>query len=60
MKKVVATVVLVVCCMFLPIQKVNAQHPITLIIKEAITKVIKAVDLKIQRLQNKTVWLQNA
>jgi len=38
----------------------RAQDPITLIIKEGITKVIKAVDLKIQRLQNKTIWLQNA
>lgn len=41
-------------------QKVSAQDPITLIIKEGITKVIKAVDLKIQRLQTKTIWLQNA
>lgn len=30
------------------------------IIKEAIKKVLKAVDLMIQRLQNKTIWLQNA
>jgi len=30
------------------------------IIKAAVVKVIKAVDLKIQRLQNKTIWLQNA
>lgn len=30
------------------------------IIKEAVKKVIKAVDLMIQRLQNKTIWLQNA
>lgn len=43
-----------------PYQEVVAQDPITLIIKEGITKVIKAVDLKIQRLQNKTIWLQNA
>ena len=60
MKKLLATVGLMVCCMFLSTQKVKAQDPITLIIKEGITKVIKAVDLKIQRLQNKTVWLQNA
>jgi hypothetical protein len=38
----------------------NAQDPITLIIKEGVKKVIVAVDLKIQRLQNKTIWLQNA
>jgi hypothetical protein len=40
--------------------KLKAQDPITIIIKEGITKVIKAVDLKIQRLQTKTIWLQNA
>jgi hypothetical protein len=30
------------------------------IIKAGVKKVIKAVDLKIQRLQNKTIWLQDA
>lgn len=30
------------------------------VIKAAVKKVIKAIDLKIQRLQNKTIWLQNA
>lgn len=38
----------------------KAQDPITLIIREGIKKVIVAVDLKIQRLQTKTIWLQNA
>ncbi|HEU5052357.1 MAG TPA: conjugal transfer protein TraI [Hanamia sp.] len=38
----------------------NAQLPIAQIIKEGIKKVIVAVDLKIQRLQTKTIWLQNA
>jgi hypothetical protein len=40
--------------------KAEAQIPIAEIIKEGITKVIVAVDLKIQRLQNKVIWLQNA
>lgn len=40
--------------------KASAQDPIAEIIKQAITKVIVAVDLKIQRLQTKTIWLQNA
>ncbi len=40
--------------------KSEAQIPIAEIIKQGITKVIVAVDLKIQRLQNKTIWLQNA
>lgn len=43
-----------------PLNNVTAQDPITLVIKEGITKAIKAMDLKIQRLQNKTIWLQNA
>lgn len=30
------------------------------IIKQAVVRMIKAVDLKIQRLQNETIWLQNA
>jgi hypothetical protein len=38
----------------------HAQDPITSIIQQGIKKVIIAVDLKIQRLQNKTIWLQNA
>ncbi|HET7115099.1 MAG TPA: conjugal transfer protein TraI [Hanamia sp.] len=38
---------------------IKAQDPITLIIKQGIKKVIIAVDLKIQRLQTKTIWLQN-
>ncbi len=43
-----------------PVQQTEAQIPIYDIIKAAVIKVIKAVDLKIQRLQNKTIWLQNA
>ena len=34
--------------------------PIIGLIKDAVTMVIKAIDLRIQRLQNKTIWLQNA
>ncbi|ULT38459.1 hypothetical protein KRR40_25440 [Niabella defluvii] len=30
------------------------------VVKAAVKKVIKAIDLQIQRLQNKTIWLQNA
>jgi hypothetical protein len=43
-----------------PRADVSAAIPIALIIKEAVKKVIKAVDLMVQRLQNKTIWLQNA
>lgn len=40
--------------------EIKAQDPIAVIIKQGIKKVIIAVDLKIQRLQTKTIWLQNA
>ncbi|MBP8113714.1 MAG: conjugal transfer protein TraI [Chitinophagaceae bacterium] len=48
------------CCMILPVKETQAQIPIVDIIKAAVKKVIKAADLQIQRLQNKTIWLQNA
>jgi hypothetical protein len=38
----------------------HAQIPIIDAAKAAIKKVIKAIDLKIQRQQNKVIWLQNA
>lgn len=37
-----------------------AALPLLSIITAAIKKIIKAIDLRIQRLQNKTIWLQNA
>lgn len=43
-----------------PVQETNAAIPVLEIIKQAVIKVIKAIDLMIQRLQNKTIWLQNA
>lgn len=50
---------LVVIALLLSINS-QAQFPIAEIIKAGIKKVIVAVDLKIQKLQNKTIWLQNA
>jgi hypothetical protein len=43
-----------------PRQEAKAAIAIAVVIKEAIKKVVKAVDLMIQRIQNKTIWLQNA
>jgi len=57
MKKLWVCMIVVLIGMALGIK---AQDPTTLIIKQAIKKVIIAVDLKIQRLQTKTIWLQNA
>ncbi|SDL44771.1 hypothetical protein SAMN05421820_101470 [Pedobacter steynii] len=38
----------------------TAQIAVVEVIKAGVKKVIKAVDLKVQRLQNQTIWLQNA
>ena len=59
MKKILAILGLMCCCMFLPMQETKAQIPIYDIIKAAVKKVIKAIDLQVQRLQNKTIGLQN-
>jgi hypothetical protein len=50
----------VIITLILPIEKVQAQVEIAEVIKLTVTKVIKAIDLKVQRMQNKTIWLQNA
>jgi hypothetical protein len=41
-------------------QEASAQIAVLEVIKAGVKKVIKAVDLKVQRLQNETIWLQNA
>ncbi|MGE6220372.1 conjugal transfer protein TraI [Nubsella zeaxanthinifaciens] len=41
-------------------QGANAQLAIAEVIKAGVKKVIRAIDLKVQRLQNQTIWLQNA
>jgi hypothetical protein len=55
--KVFAATCLMLLC-WLP--RVSHAQDITGIISAGITKVIKAVDLEVQRIQNKTVWLQEA
>lgn len=60
MKKLLAIAGIILLISIAPVQQTQAQIPILEIIKAAVKKVIKAVDLKIQRLQNKTIWLQNA
>jgi hypothetical protein len=56
--KMVSLVVFI--AMTIPMQKAKAQFVIGEVIKLTVTKVIKAIDLKVQRMQNKTIWLQNA
>jgi len=60
MKKLLAIVILGFCLTILPSQQAKAIIPIVQIIKAAIKKVIRAMDLQVQRIQNKTIWLQNA
>ena len=55
MKKMIIVAVLSMGLFIAPIRS-EAQVPWTEIIK----KIIKAIDLAVQRLQNKTIWLQNA
>jgi len=38
----------------------SAQIPVVEAVKLVVKKVIKAIDLKVQRMQNQTIWLQNA
>src|SRR5690606_15268889 len=56
--KTIVTALLFTAMLGMPSAPANAG--IYEIIKAAIVKVIKAVDLQIQRLQNRTIWLQNA
>src|SRR5476651_2871513 len=50
---------LVLLLLFTSVNTVKAQFLIGEVIKLTVTKVIKAIDLKVQRMQNKTIWLQN-
>lgn len=62
LKKILLILLLTTVCVTVtpPTQEAKAAIAIAQIIKEAVKKIIKAVDLMIQRLQNKTIWLQNA
>jgi hypothetical protein len=61
MKKYMVILPLSAMTLFVALPKgADAQFIIADVIKAAINKVIKAIDLKVQRLQNQTIWLQNA
>ena len=59
-KSIFIALVFMMTVTVMPVQQSHAAIPIAKIIKEGIKKVIKAVDLMVQRLQTKTIWLQNA
>ncbi|WP_029274614.1 hypothetical protein [Pedobacter borealis] len=58
--KRISTIIMISLLLIAPVYRSQAQIPIIDIIKAGIKKVIKAVDLQIQRQQNKVIWLQNA
>lgn len=61
MKKYMVILPLSTMTLFVGLPKgANAQIAVLEVIKAGVKKVIKAVDLKVQRLQNETIWLQNA
>lgn len=51
---------MIVLMVSMPTTEANAQVAVLEVIKAGVKKVIKAVDLKVQRMQNETLWLQNA
>lgn len=57
MKKIIITLCLCLIMVIAPTQK--SQAIVWVVVKAAIKKVIKAIDLQIQRQQNKVIWLQN-
>src|SRR5699024_1396635 len=59
-KQTIMVALLIACFTLISSPKADAQIVVAEVIKAGVKKVIKAVDLKIQRLQNKTIWLQNA
>lgn len=61
MKKIKQLLILVstTIAFLIPAKTANAQFVIGEVIKLTVTKIIKAIDLKVQRMQNKTIWLQN-
>ena len=60
MKRIPVMALVLSFSILIPSREAQAQIPIAEIIKAAVKKVIIAVDLKVQRLQNKTIWWQNA
>lgn len=61
MKKYMVILPMSAMTLFVALPKgASAQIAVLEVIKAGVKKVIKAVDLKVQRLQNETIWLQNA
>ena len=51
---------MVVILITLPEQKADAQFVIGQVLNQTVGRIIRAIDLEVQKAQNKTIWLQNA
>jgi hypothetical protein len=61
MKKYMVILPLSAVSVFVSIPKgADAQIVVSQVISETVGRVIRAIDLEVQRLQNQTIWLQNA
>jgi len=61
MKKLMVILPLSTMTLFVSLpSRASAQVAVIEVIKAGVKKVIRAMDLKVQRLQNETIWLQNA
>ncbi len=56
----VLPVSMVVVLAVLPDQKATAQFVIGEVLNQTVGKIIRAIDLSVQKAQNQTIWLQNA
>lgn len=59
-RKCILLIVLMTGFALIPSNNAKAQDPVTEAIRQGVIKVIKAIDLQMQRLQTRTIWLQNA
>jgi len=55
MKKFIVTFAFIAACGF-----AHAQFMVGTVLNQTVGRVIRAIDLKVQRMQNETIWLQNA
>ncbi|MDB5159558.1 MAG: hypothetical protein JWR50_4265 [Mucilaginibacter sp.] len=58
--KIVLPVSMAVILVTLPDKKADAQFVISEVLNQTVGKIIRAIDLSVQKAQNQTIWLQNA
>src|ERR1700744_2530331 len=58
--RIILPVSMVAILTVLPEQKASAQFVISTVLNNTVGKVIRAIDLEVQKAQNQTIWLQNA